>query len=81
MCDLARIFGLFVVLSALLTQPSYAQEFPESARQKAEEARKKADEKATDEAYKSMMKRAKNTNRKVDDPWGGVRTPPANPGK
>jgi hypothetical protein len=51
MCDLARIFGLSVVLSTLLTQPSYAQEFPESARQKAEEAVKKADEKATDEAY------------------------------
>ena len=81
MCDLARIFGLSVVLSTLLTQPSYAQEFPESARQKAEEAVKKADEKATDETYKSMMKRTKNTNKKADDPWGGVRTPPANPGK
>ncbi len=61
-------------------QPSYAQPFPESERQKAEEARKKADEQATEEAYKSQMKRTPNTNKKVD-PWGGLRTPSANPGE
>jgi len=81
MCDLARRVALSVVLLALLTQPSYAQPFPESGRQKAEEARKKADEKATNDAYKSLMKRMPNTNKQVDDPWGGIRTPPANPGK
>jgi hypothetical protein len=42
MCDLVRRFAAFVVLSALLTQPSYAQQLPESPRQKAEEAGKKA---------------------------------------
>ena len=75
-----RKFAVFAVLSALLTQPSYAQPFPESERQKAEEARKKADEQAIEEAYKSQMKRAPTTNKKVD-PWGGLRAPPsANPG-
>jgi hypothetical protein len=58
----------------------YAQPFPESERQKAEEARKKAAEKDTDEAYKSLMKHMPNTNKKID-PWGGLRTPFANPGK
>jgi hypothetical protein len=75
-----RKFAVFAVLSALLTQPSYAQPFPESERQKAEEARKKAAEKDTDKAYKSLMKHMPNTNKKVD-PWGGLRTPSANPGK
>ena len=42
-------------MSALLTQPSYAQPFPESSRQKAQEERKKEDAKANDEAYKAMM--------------------------
>jgi hypothetical protein len=40
MCDLVRKFALLVVLSALLMQPSYAQQFPESERQKGEEARR-----------------------------------------
>ncbi len=75
-----RKFAVSAVLSALLMQPSYAQPFPESERQKAEEARKKADEQATEEAYKSQMKRTPNTNKKVD-PWGGLRTPSANPGE
>lgn len=75
-----RKFAVSAVLSALLMQPSYAQPFPESERQKAEEARKKADKQATEEAYKSQMKRTPNTNKKVD-PWGGLRTPSANPGK
>jgi hypothetical protein len=80
MNDLVRKFAVSVVLSALLTQASYAQPFPESERQKAEEARKKADEKATDEAYKSLMKRTPNADKKVD-PWGGLRAPTTNPGK
>jgi hypothetical protein len=69
-----------LTISALLTQPSYAQPFPESSRQKAQEERKKGDEKANDEAYKAMMKRLPNSDKKVD-PWGGVRAPSANPGK
>jgi hypothetical protein len=76
---LTRKFAVSVVLSALLTQPSYAQPFPESERQKAEEARKKTDEKATDEAYKSLMKHLPATNKKVD-PWEvyeHLRQPPA----
>jgi hypothetical protein len=75
-----RKFGVFAVLSVLLMEPSYAQPFPESERQKAEEARKKAVEKETDEAYKSLMKHTPNTNKKVD-PWGGLRTPSASPGQ
>ena len=69
-----------MILTALLMQSSYAQPFPESERQKAAEARKKAEETATDEAYKSMMKRTPNTDKKVD-PWGSMRAPPANPDK
>ena len=80
MCDLARKLAVSVVLSALLMQPSYAQPFPESERQKAAEEQKKAQEKETDEAYKSMMKQTGKPNRKVD-PWGSVRTPSANPGR
>jgi hypothetical protein len=77
-----RNFALSVVLLALLAQPSYAQQFPETERQKAEEtreraheARKKADREATDEAYKAMMERTPKTNKKID-PWGGVRGAP-----
>ena len=81
MCDLVRRFAPFVVLSALLTQPSYAQQLPESPRQKAEEAGKKAYKKDTDEAYKAAMKRTRDTNKKVDDPWGSLRTPSPGPGK
>ncbi len=69
-----------MILMALLMQSSYAQPFPESERQKAAEARKKAEETATDEAYKSMMKRTPNTDKKVD-PWGSMRAPPVNPDK
>jgi hypothetical protein len=76
---MTRKFAVSVVLSALLTQPVYAQQFPETERQKAEEtrekareARKKADREATDEAYKSLMQQTPNTNKKID-PWGGVR--------
>jgi hypothetical protein len=75
-----RKFAASVVLLALLTQPSYAQTFPESDRQKAQEERKKADEKATDEAYKALMKHLPDSNKKVD-PWGGLRAPSATPGK
>jgi hypothetical protein len=80
MCDLARKLAVAVVLSALLMQPSYAQPFPESDRQKAAEEQKKAQEKETDEAYKSMMKQNGKPGGKVD-PWGSVRAPSANPGK
>jgi hypothetical protein len=79
--------AIFVLLSALLTQPSYAQQFPETDRQKAQEdrekaqeARKKADREATDEAYKAMMEQTPRTGKKVD-PWGGLRAPSGNPGK
>jgi hypothetical protein len=71
--------AIFAVLSALLTQPSYAQQFPETERQKAQEDRekareagKKADKEATDEAYKAMMEQTPRTSKKVD-PWGGLR--------
>jgi hypothetical protein len=79
--------AIFVVLSALLTQPSYAQQFPETDRQKAQEdrekareARKKADREATDEAYKAMMEQTPRASKKVD-PWGGLRAPSENPSK
>jgi hypothetical protein len=80
MYDLVRKFAVWVAVAALLIQASYAQPFPESERQKAEEARKKAAEKDTDEDYKSLMKHMPGTDKKVD-PWGGLRAPPANPGK
>jgi hypothetical protein len=72
--------AISVVLLALLTQPSYAQQFPETERQKAQEdreraqeARKKADREATDEEYKAMTtERTPKTSKKVD-PWGGLR--------
>jgi hypothetical protein len=70
-----KILTVSVVLSALLTQPSYAQPFPESSRQRAQEERRKEDKKANDEAYKAMMKRVPDANKKVD-PWGGLRAAP-----
>jgi hypothetical protein len=80
MRNLVRKFAVSVVLTAFLTQSSYAQPFPESARQKAEEARKKAEQNATDEAYKAMMKNAPKTDKKVD-PWGSLRAPSVSPDK
>ena len=68
-------FAVFVVLGALLTQPSYGQALPESPRQKAQEERRKGEEKANDEAYKAMIKRTPDANKKVD-PWGGLRAAP-----
>ncbi len=72
-----------IILSALPTQPSHAQQFPETQRQrdedtreKAQAARKKADREATDEAYKSMMEQLPKTSKKVD-PWGSLRTAPS----
>jgi hypothetical protein len=73
---------LFVLaLSVLLTLPSYAQQFPETERQKAEEdrdrardAHKKANEQAIDEDYKSLIERTPSANKKVD-PWGNLRAP------
>jgi hypothetical protein len=86
MCDLARKFAVFAVISALLTQGSHAQglpdmqEFPASSRQKAAEELKKAQEKAADEVYEAMVKRVKPTKipDKKFDPWGGLRAPSAN---
>jgi hypothetical protein len=69
-------FAIAAAMSALLTQASYAQPFPESSRQKAQEEQKKADAKTTDEAYKAYMKRTPNIDKKVD-PWGGLRAPSA----
>jgi hypothetical protein len=78
---LARKFAASLVISALLTQASYAQEnFPMSDRQKAEIAKKKADEKANDEAYKASIKRAPDVKQKTD-PWATLRTPSANGNK
>ena len=71
--------ALSVVLLALLTQPSYRQQFPETERQmaqedreRAQEARKKADREATDEEYKAMTERTPKASKKVD-PWGALR--------
>jgi hypothetical protein len=71
-----RKLAVSLVLLALLTQPSYAQSLPESPRQKAQEERKKADDKANDEAYKALMKRLPDSDKKVD-PWGGEHRPQA----
>jgi hypothetical protein len=80
MSILVRNFTSSLVISALLTQVCYAQEFPMSDRQKAEIAKKKADEKSTDEAYKAMIKRNQGVTQKAD-PWGGLRTPSTNGSK
>jgi hypothetical protein len=71
-----RALAVPLVLLALLTQASYAQSLPESPRQKAQEERKKADEKANDEAYKAMIKRTPDSDKKVD-PWGRLRAAPS----
>jgi len=83
MSVLLRKFAAPLVISALLTQASYAQEvFPMSDRQKAAIERKKAEEKANDEAYKAMLKRNQGQEVKQKaDPWANVRTPPASGGK
>ncbi len=76
-----KAFAAALMLSALLTQASYAQEeLPMSDRQKAEIARKKAEEKANDEAYKAMLKNTQEAKPKAD-PWGNLRAPPAGGGK
>jgi hypothetical protein len=72
----ARKFGLAVLFLLPLAQPSYAQPFPESSRQKAEEERKKQETKGTDEAYKALMKRMPDVKKEVD-PWGNLRAPSA----
>ncbi len=51
-----------------------------SDRQKAEIERHKVDEKATDEAYKAMLKRTQDAKPKAD-PWGNLRAAPAGGGK
>jgi hypothetical protein len=75
-----RKLAAAAILATLLTQPSYAQNLPESDSQKAAEASKKATDEATDKAYKAMLNRADKTDKKID-PWGGMRTPSANPAK
>jgi hypothetical protein len=80
MRNLVRKLAASVILFTLLTRPSYAQSLPESDSQKAAEASRKASDEATDKAYKAMMNRAGKTDRKID-PWGGIRTPSANPSK
>lgn len=77
---LARSLVASLLIAALLTSASQAQPFPESDHQKAEEARKKADDKATDEAYKNILKHTQDV-KKIIDPWGNVRTSPASSGK
>jgi hypothetical protein len=70
-------FAACSVLLALLSQQSYAQDqvLPKSPRQKAEEQRKEEDQKATDEAYKAMIKRTPSSSKKFD-PWGTLRAAP-----
>jgi hypothetical protein len=80
MRNLVRKFVLSAILSTLLAQPSYAQQLPASDSQKAAEASKKASDEAIDKAYKAVMKHPGETDRKID-PWGGIRTPSANPSK
>ena len=80
MSVLVRTFAEALVISALLTQASSAQELPMSDRQKAEIERHKLEEKATDEAYKAMLKRTQDAKPKAD-PWGNLRAAPAGGGK
>jgi len=77
-----RISTAALIVSALLTQVSYAQESliqdsptPLTEDEKAAIERHKQDEKADDEAYKSTIKRLPDATQKVD-PWGGVRPAP-----
>jgi hypothetical protein len=82
MGDYVRKLAGILVISAVLTQVSYAQrglggppgQTPESASQKAEDARHRAEQKATDEAYKATLKRLPASNKPID-PWGNIRTP------
>ncbi len=76
MHKLAGKFAVCAVFVALAPPASYAQPFPESARQKSEEARKAADAHAVDEAYKALAKRTPSSDKKFD-PWGGMRPSPA----
>jgi hypothetical protein len=71
--------ALASAIAMLLTQmaappPCRAQPFPESSRQKLQEEQRKANDKATEEAYKSYMKRTPSVEKKVD-PWGSLRAP------
>jgi hypothetical protein len=77
----ARNISVFALVLLLLVTPSFAQQFPQTERQKAEEdrdraqaARKKADQQMIDEDYKSMMEQTPRSNKKVD-PWGNLRAP------
>jgi hypothetical protein len=76
--------AMSVVLLALLTQPSFAQQFPETERQKAQEdreraqeARKKADREATDEEYKAMKRSERQRRAKRWIHGEGCEEPPA----
>ena len=57
-----------------------SKSFPNSSCQKAAEELKKTQDKAANDAYESMLKQVKPTRTpdKKIDPWGGLRTPPAN---
>jgi hypothetical protein len=76
-----RTFIAALAMTALLTANSYAQGRPAepSEQQKAESAKKRIDQQATDEAYKSTIKRTPDVPK--PDPWGIVRTPSANGSK
>jgi hypothetical protein len=86
MSEKPRKFAAALIISALLTQASYARgldapgQAPESASQKAEAAKQRAEEKETDEAYKATLKRFPASDKKID-PWGGLRTPSDSGGK
>jgi hypothetical protein len=69
-----KIFAASAAVFVLLASTGHAQPFPESSRQKIQEEQKKSSDKATEEAYKAYMKRAPNSDKKVD-PWGNLRTP------
>jgi hypothetical protein len=72
---------LCVAFLVLISPPSFAQQFPQTERQKAEEdrdraqaARKKANQQMIDEDYKSLIEQTPSSNKKVD-PWGNLRVP------
>jgi hypothetical protein len=75
-----RIVIATVMISAMLTQASYAQSnaipgtLPVSPEDKAEMVKKRTDEIETDKAYRSTIRQIPDSNQKID-PWGGVRTP------
>ncbi len=77
---LVRTITAAAIISAMLTPASYGQRLPASDSQKAEMAKKSAERKANEEAYRATIKRIPDSDQKLD-PWGGLRTPPANGNK